>query len=472
MVGRRTIAALVFVMVCFNGALPARAQDTQPASPDLLAVVRRARALLQQEVDHERADPQREPVVVGSRNVHLRVKLALWNEHDDSITLVRLTKGEGSVLTVEHPTYAVHLKRDNGVNSEFTVTGHPELHVMALKHPVFVDISTGKKSRWRLDNVVYTPYSSFLETPAIVSAGEAYLDSQVRAAYTELRELGVTSLAFPKQLLADAIDPLVVESIIAIEHVSPSVLISGSVADYLAAFAVVLATNERSAYAYARSSASARGLAQFIPSTYARLVRARPKLKLEPSFERGTTDPVNAIKAEVALLDSNITALPPEARIRYETEARNLGALLAAMYNGGSTRPRRALAHWGDAWAEDHTVSLATTKATEKAALAEVKRLQRLLAAKGVTAAERAKYKQGLAAAKKQAAEAEAAYAAGTRANLRRETVLYVAKFYRLYDHLAKQEAAAAAARAEPMVADERELGGADPVQTNDNMVR
>lgn len=432
------LVVLLLLGVCSLTPALARAQASEPTPVDVLSIVRQARSVLQAEVNAEQADAKRKPVVVASKNVGLKVKLALWQENTSQLTYVTVVKGTGKVTSVERSSpYDVTLRRDNGVNSEFVVPGHPELHVAALKMPVFIDLGSARHPKWRLDNVVYTPYGDWLNTPAVVAAGEAYISSNLAAVYDELRSLGVTSRAFPGRSLADSIDPAVVRSILAIEHVNVTTLVRGSIAQYLNMFLATVAVNEHVAYAYARSSASATGLVQFIPSTYALVARRRADLGLNRSFTQAMTDPYNAIKAQVALLDINLTTLPAEVRQRYAGNNRELGALVAAMYNGGSTRVLRALKAWGSAWADDHSAEVAADKAAMGSATWEVKHFQRLLKGK-VTTKQRASYQAQLAAAKAKVARATAAYATGSKANLKRETNLYVRKFYLLYDYLAQ----------------------------------
>ena len=63
-----------------------------------------------------------------------------------------------------------------------------------------------------------------------------------------------------------------------------------------------LAANEDSAFDAAISSAGAAGLVQFIPSTYALMVKKRPDLGLIPDFREGMANHRNAVKAQVASL--------------------------------------------------------------------------------------------------------------------------------------------------------------------------
>ena len=123
---------------------------------------------------------------------------------------------------------------------------------------------------------------------------------------------------------------------------------------HLDVFHTILATNQDAAYAYARSSAQAFGLVQFIPSTYKRLVHIRADAKLNPYFEKAMSAPLDAIKAQVVFLDYNLSLLPPKVRPQYEHNPRLVGAYLAAMYNGGPSRVLSAIRRWGSNWAKPH----------------------------------------------------------------------------------------------------------------------
>ena len=70
-----------------------------------------------------------------------------------------------------------------------------------------------------------------------------YFENKIKAVYSELRNNGVKSYAYPKELLADTLDPALVKVIIAIEHVSASQLLNNDHYDYLSQFYVTLAAN-------------------------------------------------------------------------------------------------------------------------------------------------------------------------------------------------------------------------------------
>lgn len=320
----------------------------------LLSATERARDSLQNALNAQLADPAYRAPVVRSRNVAVEVVATLWNPDGDQFDTVRLIKQGTKVETVNAPHYKFSVEHDNGVNSIMSVTNRPELYVVAVIHPVFSSIGTSANPRYRLDRAVYVPTSDFLLHPSIVRAGREYLDNKVDAVFEELGALHVRSRAYPERELAEVISPSIVKAIIAIEHVSAATILKGEVDGYLDRFYSILATNEHRAYAYARSTAQARGLVQFIPGTYQSMRRIRPELTLNEDFEQGMMDPYNAIKAEIALLDYNLSVLPSEIRTRYASDEGSLGAYLAAMYNGGEARVRRAIARYGDAWSEYH----------------------------------------------------------------------------------------------------------------------
>ena len=321
---------------------------------NLFTAVHTAKSWLQRQVDNQLAAPSYRAPVVSSKNVPIEIIAALWQAETNAFDYTRLLKSGSQLSPITNPHYSFKLIRDNGVNSVIEVSNRPDLQVLGLIHPVFADISTAQRPRYRLDNVVYIPYSDQLNNDVIVRAGEEYLEKKIQAVYGELNTLGIHSWAQPDKLITEVINPAVVKSILAIEHVDISVLLNGSALSYLRKFYTTLALNEHASYAYAKSAAAARGLVQFIPSTYASLRRLRPELTLNADFVQGMTDPYNAIKAEIALLDYNLSLLPSAVRAKSEANPLDLGSYLAAMYNGGPARVRQAIAKWGSDWHSYH----------------------------------------------------------------------------------------------------------------------
>ncbi len=336
-------------------------EETTPTQPEkeidgqkIYQAIQEIKKLLQEQVDSQELDPNYKPRVVTSRNIPLELVLGLWNYEKNEFDLVRVIKNDQTITPINTSNYKFKLLRNNGVNSVIEVTNRRDLMVLGLIHPVFADISDGKQTKFKLENVVYIPYSTKFDHPILVQAGKNYLNNKVQAVYQELEQLKITSRARPRELITKVIDQATVKTIIAIEHVEASVLLNNSADSYLRRFYATLAANEHRSYAYARSQSSARGLVQFIPSTYHNLRKIRPDLTLHPDFVQGMTDPYNAIKAQIGLLDYNLTLLPKETREKYVADNYNLGALMAAMYNGGPTRVRRAIKNWGEAWDKYH----------------------------------------------------------------------------------------------------------------------
>ncbi len=156
-------------------------------------------------------------------------------------------------------------------------------------------------------------------------------------------------------LIADTADPNIMKSIALIEHIDTTEFMRASNKDAVVnkVFAI-LATNQEDSYKFSGSSAGALGLAQFIPSTYASMVKRYPSAKLLPGFKEGMANHVNAFKAMMVYNDSSSATLESYARQYLTSDPAVLnsvmGPVLAAAYNGGATRVRNAIARFGDQW--------------------------------------------------------------------------------------------------------------------------
>jgi len=93
------------------------------------------------------------------------------------------------------------------------------------------------------------------------------------------------------------------------------------------------------AYRYSVSRASAIGPMQFTNrrgnGTYSLVVRRCPAARLEPNFERGATDLLNAMKAAICLFDIELKQMRPEIRAAYRDNREVMGIFPVAAYNGG-----------------------------------------------------------------------------------------------------------------------------------------
>ncbi len=316
----------------------------------LLAAIREARTKLTNLVEAEKADPNRSQETVPNQASPVKVTIAVWDAASGEVVYVGATKQGRTVTPNSGSRFTFKVLSDNGVNTALALLNSPGSYVVGLVHPIFRSVGTKRKPKFELESVAYVPYTSELRNPYLVEVGSSYFEQKVANVFAEIRALGLRSRAEPSQLLADVVHPAVVKSIIAIEHVGSSKQLVGDLAAYLDRFYVTLATNEHRAYAYAKSTAAARGLVQFIPSTYRALTQLRPDLVVPLDFENGMLDPYSAIKATVALLDYNLSLLPKNLRERYRKDDRALGAYLAAAYNGGPSRVIRAHRAYGENW--------------------------------------------------------------------------------------------------------------------------
>jgi hypothetical protein len=223
----------------------------------------------------------------------------------------------------------------------FSQDGNP-LKVYGRKFPVF-DNNLLKRKQWRAvvqtaKPIVYLPFTEDTFDPGFVSGGKDFLLTTARKAIEELRLAQVPSAAFPGELLADSIPLQVVTTLAVIEQTDDR--------DYVEkqafAFDEVLSQyglKQEEAYRYSVSSANAIGPMQFTnrkgKGTYSLVVRRCPAANLDPNFERGATNLLNAMKAAVCLLDLELAAMRADIREAYRANPAVLGIFPVAAYNGG-----------------------------------------------------------------------------------------------------------------------------------------
>jgi hypothetical protein len=223
----------------------------------------------------------------------------------------------------------------------FSQNGHP-LKVYGRKFPVF-DNNLLKRKQWRAvartaKPIVYLPFTEDTFDPGFVSAGKEFLVATARKAIEELRLAQAPSAAFPGELLADSVPLSVITTLAIIEQTDD--------ADYVTkqarAFDEVLSQyglKQEEAYRYSVSSANALGPMQFTNrrgnGTYSLVVRRCPRAKLDPVFESGATDLLNAMKAAICLLDLELAQMRRDIRLAYRSSPAVLGIFPVAAYNGG-----------------------------------------------------------------------------------------------------------------------------------------
>jgi len=220
--------------------------------------------------------------------------------------------------------------------------GGEQLRVYGRKFPVF-DSALVARKKWRAvvetaEPIVYLPFNEDTLDPLFVSGGTEFLLSTARKAIEELRLAKAPAVAFPGQLLADVVPAEVITTLAVIEQTDD--------ADYVKkkadAFNEVLSQyglKREEAYRYSVSSAAALGPMQFTNrkgnGTYALVVRRCPEARLDPNFERGATNLLNAMKAAICLFDIELSQMRSDIRVAYRDNMEVLGIFPVAAYNGG-----------------------------------------------------------------------------------------------------------------------------------------
>ena len=223
----------------------------------------------------------------------------------------------------------------------FSKDGEP-MKVYGRKFPVF-DSALLAKKKWRdvvrtATPIVYLPSNEDTLDPLFVSGGKEFLLGTAQKAIEQLRVAKAPSIAFPGELLADVVPASVITTLAVIEQTDDADFLARSTA----AFDDVLShygLKREEAYRYSVSSAKALGPMQFTNrrgnGTYALVVRRCPAAKLDPNFERGATNLLNAMKAAICLFDIELAQMRSEIRGAYRNNQEVLGIFPVAAYNGG-----------------------------------------------------------------------------------------------------------------------------------------
>lgn len=394
-------------------------------SSSLISAVQRARELLQARIDADAAAKKKSQIVT-SYNVWVDVTLAVWDPRTDDIALVHAGKSGNKLDVDPNADVGITVRFNNGVNTQFAVDSGDK-KIVAVRYPIFKDVTVKRKHpRYELQDVVYTPYSEDLHTPETVALGQQTLRGNIAKATEALRAGGVMSRAFPGRPLVDVIDPRLLEAIAVIEHLGETSLLGPNAQTASDSFYVVVAMNQDAAYSYSRSTAGARGLVQFIPSTYALMVK-RPELGLIKDFGAGMSDPVNAIKAQIAYLDAELAGMPPSVKDLYSVDPARVDEYLAAAYNGGGARVHKAIAALGDSWSTDPTEQKAVLQQRYDSLFAEANRLKKRILAEDDPKVWKPLQKR-LNASRAERGQVDAKMKALKGSSLRQETAIYVQK--------------------------------------------
>lgn len=282
------------------------------------------------------------------------VAFALWSDAKQEWTVahielprppIKWTPGR-KPLPFRSLTPGIQARHVKGTGAErlmfaFSQDGDP-LKVYGRKFPVF-DNNLLKRRKWRdvartAKPIVYLPFTEDTFDPGFVSGGKEFLVATARQAIEELRLAKVPSAAFRGELLADVIPMRVITTLAVIEQTDDN--------DYVKkqslAFDEVLSQyglKQEEAYRYSVSSANALGPMQFTNrrgnGTYSLVVRRCPGARLDPVFESGATNLLNAMKAAICLLDLELAGMRSDIRLAYRDNPAVLGIFPVAAYNGG-----------------------------------------------------------------------------------------------------------------------------------------
>ena len=351
-----------------EGEVPLSVAESEPAEVtappfelDAIIVTMRREDQIRDLVSQARElleDYELEYVFTGKKkNETLRgrpVAFALWSESEQDWTVARIEiprppvswKPGGKPMKFTLLTPGIQAQHMKGTGAErlmfaFSKEGEP-LKVYGRKFPVF-DAALIKKKRWRAvaetaQPIVYLPFTEDTFDPEFVNGGKEFLLSTAQRAMDELRLAKAPSTAYPGEALADVVPASVIATLAVIEQTDD--------ADFVAkgeeAFNEVLnqyGLKRGEAYRYSVSRAAAIGPMQFTNrrgnGTYSLVVRRCPAARLDPNFERGATDLLNAMKAAICLFDIELKQMRPEIRAAYRDNREVLGIFPVAAYNGG-----------------------------------------------------------------------------------------------------------------------------------------
>lgn len=282
------------------------------------------------------------------------VAFALWSEAKMEWTIAQVEiprppvkwKPGGKPMPFILRTPGITARHVKGTGAERLMfafsKGDEQLKVYGRKFPVF-DSDLLKKKRWRevadtAKPIVYLPFTEDTLDPLFVSGGKDFLLSTARKAIADLRLANVLSAAYPGELLADVVPPEVITTLAVIEQTDDLDFVENREN----AFNEVLSQyglKRQEAYRYSVSRAAAIGPMQFTNKkgngTYSLVVRRCPGAKLDPNFERGATDLLNAMKAAICLFDVELSQMSPDIRLAYHDNMKVLGIFPVAAYNGG-----------------------------------------------------------------------------------------------------------------------------------------
>jgi len=166
---------------------------------------------------------------------------------------------------------------DNFINTRFKVTKPENTIVFAQRRPVR---SASKDGGYEMG--VYTSYAPEMDTKTMRTAGMDYLRLLQHLAYNRIQDHDVRSLVAPNATVAEKIPTSMVLRLMIAEHIDPLHMKYVGIEQCIHEVLITIAANRGRAYTYAKSSAGARGMPQFIEDSYQMVRDNYPKALLEP----------------------------------------------------------------------------------------------------------------------------------------------------------------------------------------------
>lgn len=263
--------------------------------------------------------------------------------------------GPITFMSADDVNINVQPKQWNSFNSFYEISGRPELVVVANKYPMASNLlgNLPEKSKNKFTEIVYAPYSEALLQPEIVDAGKNYLEKNADQAFAELNEKRIESRSISGQPVTAVVNKDFIKNIILIEHIDPDffAIAADGGKELTERVLTIIGANQVHAYRYTSSPAGASGLAQFIKSTYLKIVANYPEVGLIRDYSLGMADHVNAIKAMVLFFDIHNQEITN--KISRPEVIKQLGIteeMMAAAYNGGPNKVAKSVNKYGLAW--------------------------------------------------------------------------------------------------------------------------
>lgn len=203
----------------------------------------------------------------------------------------------------------------------------------------------------------YFPYTDDFLQWEFVEDGAQFLFSSIREAKKELCLLNAQSRSIPNKKLCEIFPDDLLLNVNIIEQIDDDEFsnicpqinslpqenrIFQNCAEY-SVFKVLIhyARNKEQAFSFTKSKAGAIGPAQFTKKTYNDIaIKQYPDAKLISNFEIGARNLQNAIKAQICLLDLELSRMSEKMRQIFQLDYRIGGLYPVVAYNGGGNRAR------------------------------------------------------------------------------------------------------------------------------------